>query len=81
MQTNRPDRLPSDLEQAMTAFQVHPSWYEAYWLTPRKQRPPGLIARIFRKASTALREARWGHRLLRDRSREKWNTTASEIAG
>jgi len=63
MQTNRPDRLPWDLEQAMTAFQVHPSWYEAYWLTPRKQRPPGLIARIFRKASTALREARWGHRL------------------
>ena len=81
MQTNRSDRLPWDLEQAMTAFQVHPSWYEHYWLTPPKQRPPGLIARIFRKAIPALREPQWGFRLLRDRSNEKWNTTASEIAG
>jgi hypothetical protein len=81
MQTNRPDRLPWDLEQAMTAFQVHPSWYEDYWLTPPKQRTPDLFARFFRQASTALREARWGYRSLRDRSREKWKTTASEIAG
>jgi hypothetical protein len=80
MQTKRPDSLPWELEQAMTAFQVHPSWYEDYWLKPLVQRPC-LIARIFRKASTALREARWGYRLLRDRSREKWHKTASEIAG
>jgi len=81
MQSKRPGHLPWDLEQAMTAFQVHPSWYEDYWLKPLEQRPPGLIARIFRKASTALREARLGYRLLRDRSREKWHTTTSEIAG
>jgi hypothetical protein len=57
MQTNRPGDLPWDLEQAMTAFQVHPNWYEHYWLTPPKQRSPGLIVRIFRKTSLALREA------------------------
>ena len=71
MPTKRPDRLPWDLEQAMTAFQVRPSWYEDYWLKPPKQRSPGLMARIFRKANTALREPRWGHRLLRSRSAEK----------
>ena len=26
--------LPSDLEHAMTAFQVNPDWYEEYWLKP-----------------------------------------------
>ena len=77
MQTKRPDSLPWDLEQAMTAFQVHPSWYENYWLKPLEQRPR-LIARIFRKSSAAMREGRWGYRLLRDRSREKWHKTASD---
>jgi hypothetical protein len=81
MQTKPPGHLPWDLEQAMTAFQVHPSWYEDYWLKPLEPLPPGLIARIFCKARTALREARWGYRLLRDRSSEKWPTTTSEIAG
>jgi hypothetical protein len=80
MQTKRPGDLPWDLEQAMTVFQVHHSWYEDYWLTPPKQRPPGLIARIFRITSTALRESRWGH-LFRYQSRVKWQRTASEIAG
>jgi hypothetical protein len=79
MQTNRPG-LPWDLEQAMTAFQVHPSWYEDYWLRPLEQRPPSFIARIFRKASTALRTAMESP-LVRKRSREKWHTTASELAG
>jgi hypothetical protein len=54
MQTNRPGHLPWDLEQAMTAFQVHPSWYEDYWLKPQEQRSLGLIPRIFRKAGTAV---------------------------
>ena len=80
MQTKRPGDLPWDLEQAMTAFQIHPSWYEDYWLRPLEQRPPSLIARLFHKTSTALRESRWGHRLFRYQSREKWHSTASEIA-
>jgi hypothetical protein len=81
MQTNRPGRLPWDLEQAMTAFQVRPSWYEDYWLKPlERRRPPGLIARIFRKTSSALRETPWRDGLLRNRLKETWHTTAS-IAG
>ena len=30
------NRLPWDLEHAMTTFQVNPNWYETYWLRDTK---------------------------------------------
>ena len=31
-----------EFEQAMTAFQIQPDWYEEYWLKPKKASPSGL---------------------------------------
>lgn len=46
MQAKSP--LPWDLDQAMTALQVNPEWYEEYWLKPKEASPPNLIARASR---------------------------------
>ena len=50
MPLEKSQRLPWDLEQAMSAFQVDGAWYEQYWLKPPKPQSPGMIARLFRKA-------------------------------
>lgn len=42
MQAKSP--LPWDLDQAMTALQVNPEWYEEYWLKPKEAAPPNLTA-------------------------------------
>jgi hypothetical protein len=45
---SRKTTLPWDLEQAMTAFQVDPGWYENYWLAPdgASRVRSGLVARL-----------------------------------
>ena len=36
-----PKKSPAwECEQAMTAFQVQPDWYEEYWLKPKKSPGP-----------------------------------------
>ena len=57
MPRKRSSRLPWDLEQAMSAFQVDSSWYEEYWLTPPKPRPPGMIAQLVRRANCSVSRA------------------------
>jgi hypothetical protein len=54
MRANRSDRLPWDIEQAMSALQIDKSWYEEYWLKPAKPRPPGVIARLLRNAKCSV---------------------------
>jgi hypothetical protein len=54
---NRPNGLLSDLGHAMSVFQVHPSWFDDYWLKPRPARPPHLIKRMIRGAVALYRRA------------------------
>jgi hypothetical protein len=52
-----PDDLLSDLGHALSLFQVHPSWFDDYWLKQRPARPSHLLERMIRSAVTLYRRA------------------------